>query len=112
MARLQSSFTPQGLVDAVRQLFQLNNFDVTGPLHIHGAEVDLIARSRTDPFAQSLYIEVTVEYVDTAKYGKDLSKLALIGAVEPQSRRLIVSSGGFTAEVCERATVTGSGDET
>jgi hypothetical protein len=92
-----AQFTPESLPAAVRSLFELNNYEVEGPKHIHGAEIDLIAVPKSDPFASPVYIEVTVEYVDTEKYGKDLSKLAMIRELDSTSHRIIVSSSGFSA---------------
>ena len=100
------TFTPQSLVEAVTKLLQLNNYDVTGPVQVHGAEIDLVATPRSDPFARPIYIEVTVEYVDNDKYSKDLTKLAMVAELDPSARRLIVSSSGFSLPVQERAKVT------
>ena len=100
---MDANFTPESLVDAIRTLFELNNFQVAGSTTIHGAQVDLIAESKTDPFAARIYIEATIEYVDNDKYAKDLTKLAMIRRKEPGSRCLIVSSDGFTDSVRERA---------
>jgi hypothetical protein len=98
-----SDFTPQGLVDAVTQLLRLNHYEVHGPVKVHGAEVDLVAIPKADPFGRKLYIEVTVERVDNDKYGKDMGKLALIGEKDRGADRLIVSSAGFSLPVVERA---------
>lgn len=97
-------FTSTSLPEAVEQIFRLNNFEVEGPRHIHGAEIDLIAKPIGQPFSSPIYIEVTIEYVDAAKYGKDLTKLILIREKEPAATLLIVSSKGFTPSVKERAT--------
>src|SRR5262249_52169252 len=70
---------------------------------LHGAEIDLIARAKRDPFSAPIYIEVTIENVDNEKYGKDLTKFALIREKQPDARCLIVSSSGFTLPVLERA---------
>ena len=102
-----NTFTPHSLPEAVRALFELNNYTVEGPKEIHGAEIDLIATPKSDPFASSVYIEVTVEYVDTEKYGKDLTKLSMVRELDPTSHRLIVSSEGFSVPVRERAAVAG-----
>ncbi len=72
-------------------------------MQIHGAEVDLIAKRKDDPFAANLYIEATIEHVDNDKYGKDVGKFALIHTIEPQANCLIVSSTGFSLPVQERA---------
>jgi len=104
---MQISFTSESLPIAVKALFTQNNFEVTGPEQIHGAEIDLIARSQADPFASPIYIEVTTEKVDNTKYGKDLTKLSMIQKVFPRARCLIVSSAGFSLPVKERATTTG-----
>ena len=101
------SFTPESLPNAVKTLFAQNNFEVTGPEQIHGAEIDLVARSQADPFASPIYIELTTEYVDNEKYGKDLTKLAMIENVAREARRMIVSSSGFSLPVRERAAATG-----
>ena len=95
--------TKDTLPDAVRSLFTLNNYDVYGPLQVHGAEVDLQAQLRSDPFAQPIYMEVTVEYVNNDKYGKDVGKLALLREKQPEARLLIISSQGFSLPVQERA---------
>lgn len=92
---------------SVRALFEVNNYAVHGPVQIHGAEVDLVATPKTDPFGTPIYIECTVEYVDVTKYGKDVTKLAMIANLEPNARKLIVSSKGFTLSVTERANQTG-----
>jgi len=76
-------FTSEGLVSAVRKLFELNHYDVTGPVQIHGAEIDLVARRRSDPFDVPIYMEITIEYVDNDKYGKDVGKLAMLPVVDP-----------------------------
>ena len=104
---MQPSFTPESLPKAVKDLFSQNNYEVTGPEQIHGAEVDLVARSQADPFASPIYIEVTTEYVDNNKYGKDLTKLAMLQKKDPEARCLIVSSSGFSLPVRERAHETG-----
>lgn len=81
----------------------MNNYSVDGPVHIHGAEIDLVATPKGDPFAARVYIEATIEHVDNEKYGKDVGKLALIGERDRDARRLIVSSRGFSLPVRERA---------
>jgi hypothetical protein len=96
-------FDSFSLPAAVRSLFELNHYRVDGPVQIHGAEIDLVARSLSDPFAAPIYIEVTVEYVDNDKYGKDVGKLAMMVELEPDCQRLIVSSKGFSLPVTERA---------
>ena len=73
-----TQFTPDSLVAAVTQLFELNNYRVEGPIQVHGAEVDLVATPLGDPFGRKVYIEATVEHVDNTKYGKDVGKLAMI----------------------------------
>jgi uncharacterized protein YjbI with pentapeptide repeats/Cdc6-like AAA superfamily ATPase len=100
------TFTPESLVTAVKKLFELNHYRVTGPQNIHGAEVDLIASPIADPFGRYIYIEVTVEYVDNEKYGKDVGKLAMLGEIDRDAHRLIVSSAGFSLPVQERAKAT------
>lgn len=96
-------FDSETLPLAVRALFEKNNYDVIGPCKIHGAEVDLIAKAKGDPFAASIYIEVTIQYVDNTKYGKDLTKFILLREKEPACQCLIVTSNGFTLDVTERA---------
>uniref|UniRef100_C6E3B0 Putative signal transduction protein with Nacht domain n=1 Tax=Geobacter sp. (strain M21) TaxID=443144 RepID=C6E3B0_GEOSM len=99
-------FTATTLPEAIKSLFEINHYRVEGPLQIHGAEIDLVARNLSDPFAAPVYIEATVEYVDNDKYGKDVGKLAMIAEIEPDAKRLIVSSSGFTLPVKERAAKT------
>lgn len=103
---MKSIFTKETLPLAVKSLFEQNNYEVFGPKNIHGAEVDLIAKPLADPFAIPIYIEVTIEYVDNDKYGKDVGKLAMIRAMDPITRCLIVSSSGFSLPVIERANAT------
>jgi hypothetical protein len=98
-----STFTPASLVKAIKNLFELNHYDVTGPHQIHGAEVDLLAKPRNNPFAPPIYIEATIEHVDNDKYGKDVGKLAMIGELDRDAQRLIISSSGFSLPVRERA---------
>jgi hypothetical protein len=90
-----SSFTPEKLVEAIKNLFELNHYDVTGPQQIHGAEVDLIAKARNDPFAVPIYIEATIEHVDNNKYGKDVGKLAMVAELDRDVQRLIESFSGL-----------------
>ena len=99
-------FTPESLPEAIKNLFELNRYVVTGPERIHGAEIDLIAKPMSDPFGSSIYIEATVEYVDNIKYGKDLTKLAMIREENPAAKVMIVSSEGFSLPVKERARAT------
>lgn len=98
-----SVFTPESLPLAVRQLFELNHYTVDGPLNLHGAEIDLRATPTGDPFGSPVYVEATVERVDNTKFGKDLTKLAMVQKGEPSARCLIVSADGFTRDVVERA---------
>ena len=100
-------FTPSMLPNAIRKLFELNHYSVEGPIQIHGAEIDLVAHPKADPFGAPIYIEATVEYVDNSKYGLDVGKLAMVAELEPRARKLIVSSTGFSAPVAERARATG-----
>lgn len=75
---MYSEFDSKSLPLAITRLFELNNYTVQGPLHIHGAEIDLVAHHKSDPFSVPIYIEATIEYVDNSKYGKDVGKFALI----------------------------------
>ncbi len=70
--------TSETLPTAVKNLFELNNYEVFESVEVHGAEIDLIAKPKNDPFGSDVYIEVTVEYVDNTKYGNDVSKLAMM----------------------------------
>ncbi|MEV5703721.1 NACHT domain-containing protein [Actinoallomurus sp. NPDC052274] len=84
----------------------MNNYVVEGPVMIHGAEVDLVATPLADPFGSKIYIEATIEYVDNEKYRKDVGKLAMLGELERDAKKLIVSSRGFSLPVKERASKT------
>lgn len=95
--------TPESLPKAIKSLFELNHYTVESGVKIHGAEVDLVAKSKTDPFARTNYIEATVEYVDNTKYGKDCTKFIMLRKKDPESAHVIVSSKGFTPDVMERA---------
>jgi len=99
-------FTPESLPQAVGRLFELNNFSVEYSVKRHGAEIDIVARSLTDQFSPTIYIEVTVEYVSNTKYGKDLTKFSLIKEIEPSATCICVSAVGFTPDVAERASKT------
>lgn len=88
---------------AIGNLLKLNNYDVEYGVHRNGAEIDIVATSKTDPFASTIYIEATIEYVSNDKYGKDVTKFILIQNSEPGSTCIIVSSEGFTPSVVERA---------
>jgi len=104
---MATEFTKESLPAAVQSLFELNQYTVEGPRKVHGAEVDLIARSKSNVFAPPIYIEVTVEYVDNDKYGKDVGKLAMVREdIERDAQLLIVSSKGFSLPVRERANKT------
>lgn len=98
-----TTFSPASLVAAITQLFELNHYRVTGPVKLHGAEVDLMATPLGDPFGRNVYIEATVEHVDNDKYGKDVGKLAMIATLDPDAQKLIISSSGFSLPVKERA---------
>ena len=76
------ALTKDTLPQAVAELFRMNNYDVREDVHIHGAQVDLVAHSRTDQFAPNIFVEVTVEYVNTEKYGKDATKFLLVQRAE------------------------------
>ena len=101
-----TDFTETTLPAAIKRLFELNHYEVDGPIQLHGAEIDLVATPKGDPFSAPVYIEATIQYVDNDKYGKDVGKLALIAELEPGARRVIVSSKGFSLPVKERARVT------
>lgn len=101
-----SAFTPETLPAAISRLFRLNHYAVDGPTKVNGAEIDLVATPLGNPFAPKVYLEATVEYVNNAKYGKDMTKLAMVRAMDPGSACLIVSSSGFTEDVRERARAT------
>jgi hypothetical protein len=94
---------PDQLERAVAELFKLNNYEVSGPLHVQDASVDLKAVPLGDPFAKPIFIEATVEYVDNTKYGKDLTKYVACQEKYPGSSFLIVSLKGFTQSVVARA---------
>lgn len=96
-------FTPTSLTLAITTLFESNNYNVDGPIQVHGAEVDLRAISKSDPFAPPIYIEATIEYVDNEKYGKDATKFVLLREVEPNATLLCISAVGFSLPVKERA---------
>jgi len=91
---------------AVGQLFELNNYSVEYGKKVHGAEVDLVARAKGNPFAPVVYIEATVQYVDNTKYGKDMTKFSLLRMKDPACTCICLSSAGFTLDVKERAAET------
>lgn len=99
------NMTPDELVHAIQDILKLNGYSVKVDFKIGGAQIDLMAKSLSDPFAPEIYIEATTEYVDNAKYGKDLTKLSLVREQDPSATCMIISSSGFTADVVERATL-------
>ena len=44
---MEIRFTSDSFPQAVRSLFEENSYDVVGPKQVHGAEIDLIASSKT-----------------------------------------------------------------
>ena len=100
-------FTADTFPNAIASLFQMNNYDVQANVHIHGAQIDLLAHSKSDQFAPTIYIEATIEFVGTAKYGKDATKFMLVRTKDPSCVCICVSNVGFTAEVKERASASG-----
>jgi len=103
---MTGEFDEKTLPNAIRWLFETNGYSVTGPVEVNGAEIDLVATRLAGFSTERVYIEATVQYVDVTKYGKDLTKLVMFSG-ESGSRRLIVSSKGFTASVRERAGIAG-----
>ncbi len=95
--------TPEELQSAVEQLFRLNNYDVAGPLQLDGASVDIRATPRGGLFPRPVYVEVTVQRVDVAKFGKDLTKFHACRMETPECDFLVVSSSGFTEGLEHRA---------
>ncbi|TDE90075.1 NACHT domain-containing protein [Occultella glacieicola] len=94
---------PEEAESAVAELFRLNGYDVTGPLMVKSASVDLKAERIGDPFAGPVFIEVTTEKVDATKLGKDLTKYYACNEQHPGCAFVIVSTNGFTQSVRERA---------
>ena len=88
---------------AVGELFALNDHEVQYGREINGAEVDIIAKSISNPFMPTVYIEATVEHVNNDKYAKDLTKFAMLRQIDPQCICIIVSTQGFSGPVRERA---------
>ncbi|UZW62925.1 NACHT domain-containing protein [Lysobacter enzymogenes] len=101
-----SGLNEKTLPQAIGALFSLNNHDVKYSQKINGAEIDIVATPRGNPFAPKIYIEATVQYVDNTKYGKDLTKFSMVQVVDPGCACLSVSTKGFTPDVIERASAT------
>jgi len=99
----QRRFDEKSLPLAIGRLLEMNNYIVEYGSKINGAEIDIIAKSKGDPFAPFIYIEATIQYVDNTKYGKDLTKFAMIREIDPGATCLCVSQAGYTADVMERA---------
>lgn len=106
-AQPKIGFTAESLPLAVGNLFKMNNYDVRYDIHVHGAQIDIAATAKADPFAVPIYVEVTVEYVSNDKYAKDSTKFLLIRNKNPAAKLLCISSSGFTAGVRERALESG-----
>lgn len=102
-----SLFDKESLPLTVGRLFSMNNYEVSYNVEMNGAQIDLVVRAIGDPFARPIYIEVTVEYVSTEKYGKDATKFLLVQRRDPSAICLSVSVQGFTASVKERAAESG-----
>jgi len=100
-------FSAESLPIAIGNLFAMNNYEVKYDLHIHGAQIDLVATAKGDPFAAPIYVEATIEYVTNDKYAKDSTKFLLIRNKNPGAKLLCISSTGFTAGVQERALESG-----
>jgi hypothetical protein len=96
-------FNKDSLPTAVGSVLEQNNYSVEYSKKISGAEVDIVAVPVGNPFSSKLYVEVTVEYVDNDKYGKDVTKFIMLREIDPSGVFIIVSSSGFTADVRERA---------
>jgi len=101
------ALTEETLPLAIGKLFELNNYSVEYSKKIHGAEVDIVATSKGDPFAPVIYVEATVQYVDNTKYGKDSTKFLLVQRKDLRGVCLSVSTKGFTPDVVERAAESG-----
>lgn len=102
-----AALTASTLPLAVGELFALNNYDVEYGKKIHGAEVDIVATPKGGAFGSTIYLEVTVQYVDNTKYGKDLTKFTLVREKDRSCVCISVSTSGFTADVRERAAPSG-----
>jgi hypothetical protein len=89
---------------AIGELFALNDHSVEYSVEVNGAEVDIIAKSISNPFMPTIYVEATVEYVNNDKYAKDLTKFAMLRNGDQQC--ICVSTEGFSAPVRERAAKT------
>ncbi len=46
-------FSESSLPIAIGNLFKMNNYDVEYDVHVHGAQVDIVATSKGDPFSKS-----------------------------------------------------------
>lgn len=101
-----STLTATTLPSAVGELFALNNYEVEYGKKIHGAEVDIVATPKGGAFGSIIYLEVTVQYVDNTKYGKDLTKFAMVREKDSSCVCICVSTTGFTPDVRERAETT------
>ncbi|MGN6527079.1 MAG: NACHT domain-containing protein [Burkholderiaceae bacterium] len=95
------------LPNAIGKLFELNNYTVAYSKEVNGAEIDLVATPKGAAFGAVVYIEATVQYVDTAKFGKDATKFILVKRKDPSAICLSVSTSGFTPDVLERGTESG-----
>jgi len=95
--------TPDEAESAVKELFRLNGYEVTGPLSIKSASVDIRATRIGDPFAPPVYIEVTTSHVDVNKLSLDLTKYLACRELSPGCTFIVVSTKGFTQSSVERA---------
>lgn len=108
---------PHGLTEdtlptAIGSILNLNNYKVEYSIQVHGAEIDILATPKSNPYASKIYIEATIQYVDNTKYGKDATKFIMVQRNEPSAICLSVSLKGFTKDVKERANASGVRTET
>ncbi len=84
---------------AVKALFRLYGFSVES-VSIAGRQIDMIA-TRHDSFGldpERWAVEITLERVDATKGSKDFQKLALAETRHPGTRKMIISTAGFTED--------------
>ena len=96
---------PEELQGAVERVLAAAGYIVEPNKFIHGAQFDIVAQRRGAAIDEVFYVEVTTEYVDVGKYGKDLTKLVLAREKDPGGHSIIISSEGFAGLTKERATV-------
>jgi hypothetical protein len=84
-ASSSAELTSLQLPEAIGHILTLNNYDVSFGRKVHGAEIDIVATPKSDPFQSPIYIEATVQYVDGKNRSYALSSKSLASGLLARS---------------------------